>query len=830
MSIYSLTVRLKIISLILLSFIIYIHTATAQAPLISSFSPTQAAAGATITINGSNFSGTTAVTFGSTAAASFTIVSATKITAVLAYGTSGNVAVTNASGTGTLAGFYYQSLNRIITDFGGYWSSTLLSPNAVKPDSSHNLLAFGYNNTIYSTGVNDARLTEKGISFSPSSYRALPVAAVSGTNPGGSVYLALAKKVDGSTNVANPSTVSHLTVASVLIDGIRGLDLGTGFTNLPSSANISFKINGISLAAINDAEPDILLTQIAQPVSGNDVFTLTDAAGTQIGNSVTQNMVLLNPFGTYDLDLFNLTPNAPFTLATAYSGASTNTNREIRLVALKLSDFGINAGNYTQVRALKITPSTNSDYAFIAYNTASLNLPPNVSQHTAKSNTTICAGGTAAMEVIATAAAGGTLSYEWEKSTDGGNTWLPVTSGANITGDTTQRLEVTNPTNGDQYRATVTESGSGLSSTSTVFTITVSSPAAPSAVTIAGGASICRNHAIQLTSTVTGGSNLYYQWLSSTSAGGPFNNIAGANSNYYLPDVSATGVRYYRLTVSSGSGCAGTVTSASQTVTVTGIASVTDTSICVGSTATLSATVVGGTISWYAADAGGSALATGSSYTTPPLTSNTVYYVASSGCASDLRQPSTVTMNLSSSCLLPVTYTGITARNEGKVNRLKWKVENEFNIKQYSIERSVDGRAFKQAGTLNAAGIVKYEWLDESPFSGTNYYRVLAIEADGKIKYSNIVSAVTSSTGSISIYPNPVINKILNLSFENLSAGRYLVNIFDRTGRKISATFVDYHGGATSKLISLEKASAKGIYYLSVTGNNFDKKIKLLIE
>lgn len=814
----------------MLPLILCTQASTAQAPVISSFSPTQAAAGATITINGSNFTGTTSVTFGGTAAASFTVTSATKITAVLAYGTSGNVAVTSASGTGTRAGFYYQSLNRIITDFGGYWSSSLLSPNTVKPDSSHNLLAFGYNNSIYSTGVNDSKLTEQGVSFAPSSYRALPVAAVSGNNPGGSVYLALAKKVDGSANVANPSTVSHITVASALIDGNRGLDLGTGFTNLPSSANISFKINGINLAAINDAEPDILLTQIAQPVSGNDVFTLTDAAGTQIGNSVTQNMVLLNPFGTYDLDLFNLTPNAPFTLATAYSGATTNTNREIRLVALKLSDFGITAGNYTQVKELKISPSTNSDYAFIAYNTASLNLPPNVSQHTAKTNTTVCAGGTAAMEVIATAAAGGVLSYSWESSIDGGNTWLPVANSVNITGDTTERLEVTNPTNGDQYRATVTESGSGFSSTSAVFTITVNSPTAPSAVSIAGGASICRNHAVQLTSSVTGGSNLFYQWASSAFSAGPFNNIAGANSNFYIPDVTATGVQYYKLTVSSGSGCAGTVTSASQTVTVTGISSVTDTSICIGSTATLFATTTSGSISWYASDAGGTALATGSSYTTPPLTNNTIYYAASSGCASDLRQPSTVTMNLSSSCLLPVTYTGITARNEGKANRLNWKVENELNIKQYSIERSGDGRAFKQAGTVNAAGTVKYEWLDEQPLSGINYYRILATEADGKIKYSNIATAVTAASGSISVYPNPVTNKTLNLNLENLPAGKYTVNIFDRTGRKILSTSLGYQGGIISKIISLEKSGAMGMCYLSVAGTNFSKKIKLLIE
>lgn len=634
-------------SILFLSVIFFIAGGLfAQAPTITSFSPTQAGAGATITINGTNFTGATSVSFGGTAPLSFTVVSATRITAIVGFGSSGSVSVTTPSGSVSLTGFYYQALNRIITDFGGYWSSTLAAPNAVKPDSSHNLLAFRYNNTIYSTGVNDARLTSNGVSFTPSSFRALPVAAISGNNPGGSVYLALAKKVDGSANVANPTTVSSMTLSRALTDGTRGLDLGTGFTNLPSSANLTFNVFSIDTTKIADAEPDIVLTQIAQPVSGNDVFSLTDAAGVVVGNTVTQNMILLNAFGSYDLDLFNLTPNAPFTTATAYSAATPNTNREIRLVAIKLSDFGINSSNYTQVKMLKIAPSANSDYAFIAYNTSTLNLPPNVTQNTGATNTTVCSGGTSGMEVVATAAAGGNLSYSWERSTNSGGSWTVLTDGGSVSGSSTKRLVVASPTNGDQYRVQVTESGSGLTSTSAVFTITVSSPTAPTAVTIAGGATVCRYASVQLTSSVTGGSNLYYQWQSSTAGStGPFTDIAGANSSTYLPAVSATGTTYYRLIVRSGSGCAGSVTSSSQTVTVTGISTVSGATICGSGTVALSATATSGTIDWYAADGGGSSLFTGNNYTTPSLSATRIYYVASSGCASALRQAVTATVN-----------------------------------------------------------------------------------------------------------------------------------------------------------------------------------------
>jgi hypothetical protein len=76
-------------------------------PLISSFIPTSAASGSTITITGSNFNGAIGVSFGGIAAQSFIVVSATTITAVVANGSSGNVSVTTSNGTNILSGFTF---------------------------------------------------------------------------------------------------------------------------------------------------------------------------------------------------------------------------------------------------------------------------------------------------------------------------------------------------------------------------------------------------------------------------------------------------------------------------------------------------------------------------------------------------------------------------------------------------------------------------------------------------------------------------------------------------------------------------------------------------
>jgi hypothetical protein len=73
-----------------------------------------------------------------------------------------------------------------------------------------------------------------------------------------------------------------------------------------------------------------------------------------------------------------------------------------------------------------------------------------------------------------------------------------------------------------------------------------------------------------------------------------------------------------------------------------GVASVNP--VCDGSTVTLSAMGYG-TLSWYNASSGGTYLGSGTSFTTPSLSSTTTYYVQDSTCAASTRTAVTVTVN-----------------------------------------------------------------------------------------------------------------------------------------------------------------------------------------
>lgn len=84
---------------------------------IAAFTPISGTAGIEITITGANFTTASAVSFGGTPAASFTVLSSDSIRAVLGAGATGIVSVTTPLGTDTLSGFTYLYTPPVISSF-----------------------------------------------------------------------------------------------------------------------------------------------------------------------------------------------------------------------------------------------------------------------------------------------------------------------------------------------------------------------------------------------------------------------------------------------------------------------------------------------------------------------------------------------------------------------------------------------------------------------------------------------------------------------------------------------------------------------------------------
>jgi hypothetical protein len=124
-------------------------------PKITGFSPARAGTGTTVRIDGENLNTASSVTFGGTAAASFSIVSNNQIDAVLAAGASGEIAVTTSGGVATYNGFVYLPppvINSFSPEFGFSGDTIIISGANL---NTTNLISFGGIAASFFAVVND---------------------------------------------------------------------------------------------------------------------------------------------------------------------------------------------------------------------------------------------------------------------------------------------------------------------------------------------------------------------------------------------------------------------------------------------------------------------------------------------------------------------------------------------------------------------------------------------------------------------------------------------------------------------------------------------------
>lgn len=259
------------------------------------------------------------------------------------------------------------NVTRIITDHNNFsiCNSTSVQEQLVV---KQNLLAFQTGNMVWSTGVDNVKLTNNSISFVPTIFNALP-ASVGSPNP--NAVIGVGKMFGGfenGSNGCNPVVPvpfgSNLT--SYLTDGPNGLDLSTAIFNIGGS--VLYTVSTFDPSSIGDGIPDILVTQTGDLNSTVwDQFRFTDGSGNTIGNVVSVNFTTVPVVAR---------PHWKFYTLQGACGGSTAGTRDLRLLALDFSSLGITASNYLQVKRFVHQLTPNTDMAFVAYNTISATILP----------------------------------------------------------------------------------------------------------------------------------------------------------------------------------------------------------------------------------------------------------------------------------------------------------------------------------------------------------------------------------------------------------------------------------------------------------------------
>jgi hypothetical protein len=134
---------------------------------------------------------------------------------------------------------------------------------------------------------------------------------------------------------------------------------------------------------------------------------------------------------------------------------------------------------------------------------------------------------------------------------------------------------------------------------------------------------------------------------------------------------------------------------------------------------------------------------------------------------------------------LPLQLIAFNAKKENNHIALQWKTIQEYNIKSFTLLRSVDGINFEPVGTvapINNPSLENiYQFKDQYSNTKTVYYKILITEKDGSSSHSWIVS-LSSRSEEIKVYPVPV-KSTLTIEVNQTNSTKTTVQLFDLSGK-----------------------------------------------
>ncbi|HEX8460608.1 MAG TPA: T9SS type A sorting domain-containing protein, partial [Segetibacter sp.] len=153
--------------------------------------------------------------------------------------------------------------------------------------------------------------------------------------------------------------------------------------------------------------------------------------------------------------------------------------------------------------------------------------------------------------------------------------------------------------------------------------------------------------------------------------------------------------------------------------------------------------------------------------------------------------------------VLPLTLTSFKGSLIDNNVKLNWTSTNEVNVKDFTIERSVNGRTFSSIGVVNALNRneASYSFSDKEIVEGVNYYRLKVTDKDGSFYRSKILSLNNAKGIKAEIFPNPAVDNItIKHSKATTSA---TIKIVNANGQTVKALTVPV--GAVQTSIAVDK-------------------------
>lgn len=173
-----------------------------------------------------------------------------------------------------------------------------------------------------------------------------------------------------------------------------------------------------------------------------------------------------------------------------------------------------------------------------------------------------------------------------------------------------------------------------------------------------------------------------------------------------------------------------------------------------------------------------------------------------------------------SNLALPVEWLSFNGRLVNKFVELTWRILEE-NVAYFNLQKSTDGINFKNINKIEA-GKNNYLIYDLTGIvSRFAWYRLQAVDNDGKTEFSEIIRVSTGTGGSaLEIFPNPG-SKYINIAGVRGNGTLFIINTSGMTIKKKL-----FSAGATVDVSALPK----GLYYIMFIDASKQKMVSKFIK
>jgi hypothetical protein len=182
-------------------------------------------------------------------------------------------------------------------------------------------------------------------------------------------------------------------------------------------------------------------------------------------------------------------------------------------------------------------------------------------------------------------------------------------------------------------------------------------------------------------------------------------------------------------------------------------------------------------------------------------------------------------LSVSGAVVLPVTLTGLSATAVNNTVIVKWNTQQEVNNSGFTIQRSSNGQQWSDIGFVAGAGnsstVLSYSFTDNAPLAGTNFYRLVQRDIDGRTSISDVVTADIGTNKFFTLSDNPG-NGTYRISMP-ASAEMLELQVTDASGKVI----INRKTGAGNQLIDISNYSP-GIYLLRMKKGKELATVKLI--